>query len=75
MKALQRTLNVSKYTQNDVYEQIKSNNLDFKSIQHMQEMFSCATLERAELIINAAKRVMKRRYLKKAREVLKHKKI
>jgi len=34
-------------------------------------MSSCATLERAEHIINAAKRVMKRRYLKKAREVLK----
>lgn len=37
----------------------------------MHEMFSFANLERAELIINAAKRVMKRRYLKKAREVLK----
>ena len=61
---------MSKYTQNDVYEQIKESSLDFKQIKDMEEMYSCVTLERAELIINSAKRVMKRRYLKKAREVL-----
>ena len=65
MKALQRTLVVKRQFSDDLADIFTKGCEDY----------GFATLARAEQIINAAKIVMKRRYLQKAREVMQKNKI
>lgn len=75
MKALQRVLVVKRQYSNDLADYFKKGQSDLDVGGDNHKGYEFATLSIAEEIIDAAKKVMKRRYLKKAREALNQKKL
>ena len=73
MKALQRVLVVQRQFSNDLSDYFKKGQSDLDVGGDDDRGYQFATLSNAESIINAAKKVMKRRYLQKAREALNQK--